>query len=185
MLAVARRSLTKRFESLTEDGTEARACSWDLAGWDLLAPEPSRGASLARLFPTGRRADLVVATLVLEHVPVNAFFSGAASLLRPGGLLVVTNMHADMGARTQAGFVNAAGVKIRGTSYVYSVREVVAEAARCGFQAVGQMEERSILEADLGALNEGERARASKLVGGERVLFGGVWRMSSGGRGRT
>lgn len=180
MLAVARRSLTERFESLKGDGIEARACSWDIAEWDLLAAAPERAASLARVLPTGRRADLVIATLVLEHVPIGAFFSGAASLLRPGGLLVVTNMHAEMGARTQAGFVNAAGIKVRGTSYVHGVREVASEAVRCGFQVVGQMKEKSVSGADLETLSEGERERACKLVGGERVLFGGVWKMGAG-----
>lgn len=178
MLAVARRSLTAHFESLTGGANAARPRSWHLAEWDLLAAAaPERAASMARVLPAaGCRADLVVSTLVLEHVPLDVFFSGAASLLRPSGLLVVTNMHAEMGARTQAGFVNAAGVKVRGTSYVHEVSNVLAETARCGFRIVGQIEERSVTDKDLGALSEGERERARKWLGKGRVLFGGVWR---------
>ncbi|KAL1969415.1 hypothetical protein VTN77DRAFT_8853 [Rasamsonia byssochlamydoides] len=54
----------------------------------------------------GATAAGIISTLVLEHIPLDIFFASAASLLRPGGYLLVTNMHADMGARSQAGFVD-------------------------------------------------------------------------------
>ncbi|PLB43534.1 putative methyltransferase [Aspergillus steynii IBT 23096] len=76
----------------------------------------------------------VISTLVLEHIPVAQFFEGAAALVVPGGYLLVTNMHSDMGAISQAGFVDAAtGTKIRPTSYSHTVDEVVDAAQKAGF----------------------------------------------------
>ncbi len=69
--------------------------SWQV--YDLLTdPDGSKIASI--------QADGVFSTLVLEHVPLNAFFRAVEKMLRPGGLCLLTNMHPDMGARTQAGF---------------------------------------------------------------------------------
>lgn len=80
-------------------------------------------------------ADAVVSTLVVEHVPLREFFAHVAAMLRPGGgMLLLSNMHADMGRISQAGFVDeATGVKVRPTgSYAHTVAEVVEEAARWG-----------------------------------------------------
>ncbi|KAJ4329982.1 hypothetical protein N0V87_010408, partial [Didymella glomerata] len=55
--------------------------------------------------------DLIISTLVLEHIPLPTFFTTLSSLLAPGGTALVTNMHAEMGSRSQAGFVNSEGVK--------------------------------------------------------------------------
>lgn len=79
-------------------------------------------------------AAAVISTLVLEHIPVKQFFEGAAALLVPGGYLLVTNMHSDMGAISQAGFVDTAtGTKIRPTSYSHTVDEVLDAAQKAGF----------------------------------------------------
>ncbi len=42
-------------------------------------------------------ADMVMSTLVLEHLPLNTFFESIATFLKPNGILVLTNMHSDMG----------------------------------------------------------------------------------------
>ncbi|KAF2659638.1 S-adenosyl-L-methionine-dependent methyltransferase [Lophiostoma macrostomum CBS 122681] len=81
-------------------------------------------------------ADAVVSTLVLEHVPLPAYFATLRALLRAGGYALVTNMHGEMGQVSQAGFVNEQGVKVRGTSFVYSVEEAVGEAERQGFEVL-------------------------------------------------
>ncbi|KAK7755532.1 hypothetical protein SLS62_002466 [Diatrype stigma] len=108
-------------------------------------------------------ADAVISTLVVEHVPLRAFFAHAAAMLRPGGggVLLLTNMHADMGRLSQAGFVDAStGVKVRPTSYAHTVAEVVAEAARWGFRV----------------LEEGPMERGGRGGEGEEGKGGGEWK---------
>lgn len=96
-------------------------------------------------------ADVVLSTLVLEHLPIPVFFQAVKKLLKPGGYLVVTNMHAEMGRRGQAGFVDeGTGEKVRGVSYVYEVGEVVAEGVRNGFVLEGEVGERRVCEGDVG-----------------------------------
>jgi hypothetical protein len=132
-------------------------------------------------------ADGVMSTLVLEHVPLAAFFGAVRALLQGGpaarpGYLLLTNMHAEMGAVGQAGFVDArTGRKLRGVSFAYSVAEVLHEAARQGFVVVGEVKERAVEVADLPVV--GERGR--KWVGC-KVWFGCVFRYDrrGGGLGR-
>ena len=139
-----------------------------------------------------QNADGVISTLVLEHLPLDVFFRTAASLLRKArrgadgpsqpGYLLVTNMHAEMGSRSQAGFVDAAtGAKVRGHSLVYSVDEMLREAGRWGFSLVGEGEgrgvrERAVEEGDLEAGTVGKRGR--KWVGC-MVWFGCVLRLDA------
>jgi SAM-dependent methyltransferase len=85
---------------------------------------------------------LVLSTLVLEHIPLDAFFSTLTTLLAPGGTALLTNMHADMGAVSQAGFVNAEGVKVRGESFVYTLAQTVQAAQDVGLQVVVVRERR-------------------------------------------
>ncbi|PWY94823.1 S-adenosyl-L-methionine-dependent methyltransferase [Aspergillus sclerotioniger CBS 115572] len=81
------------------------------------------------------RAAGIISTLVLEHVPPRRFFEAAEKMLRPGGCLLVTNMHSDMGAISQAGFVDVeTGVKIRPVSYKHEIGDVVAVAEEVGFR---------------------------------------------------
>ena len=128
-------------------------------------------------------ASLVVSTLVLEHVPLGCFFGILDTLVRPGGLLVLTNMHEDMGRVSQAGFVDERGRKVRPVSYNHSVAAVLVEAERWGWEVVlpqdaeGGTEEgkgiREVMVDDDLAVVLGKRA--SKWVG-VRVWFGGVLR---------
>jgi SAM-dependent methyltransferase len=90
----------------------------------------------------------IISTLVLEHIPLASYFSTLSSLLAPQGLALVTNMHNDMGSRSQAGFMNAQGIKVRGESWVYSVQETVREAETQGFEVV-QVRERSVQREDV------------------------------------
>lgn len=65
-------------------------------------------------------------------------------------------MHADMGRVSQAGFVNADGVKVRGTSFVYSVEETLNAAREAGLNTLS-VKEREVQNADVQTV--GERGR--------------------------
>ncbi|MCJ1267211.1 hypothetical protein MMC22_007096 [Lobaria immixta] len=201
MLDVARQRCEEHFRALP---ATLRAHGWDVGLWDLLAEDDVRDpASPQHALPHGtgihdhhhrrllHEADLVTSTLVLEHIPLHRFFRAAASLLRAGGLLVLTNMHADMGRVTQAGFRNADGVKIHGHSHAHQIPDVLDAAREAGFeQAPEDVLEIGVTEQDLsaggplgeGRVNEGARIAARKWhVTGKKVLFGGVWRFLGGG----
>lgn len=198
MLDIARQRCEECFRALP---STQRAHEWDVGLWDLIAEDDARDQALQQVLPEeiGQRgrllheADLVTSTLVLEHIPLTRFFRAAASLLRPGGLLIVTNMHADMGRVTQAGFRTPDGVKIRGQSYAHEVPDVLNAAREAGFeQGLGEMVEIEVKEEDLseegalgaGKVNEGARNVARKWrLTGKKVLFGGVWRFVGVGVG--
>jgi SAM-dependent methyltransferase len=109
--------------------------------------------------------DAVISTLVVEHVPLPTFFAHVAQLLRPGGVLLLTNMHSEMGGISQAGFVDAAtGEKIRPTSYAHTVGDVILEARKHGLEAETDGEGTGVLE----------RAVDEKMVG-KLGLRSGKW----------
>ncbi|KAF1921344.1 S-adenosyl-L-methionine-dependent methyltransferase [Ampelomyces quisqualis] len=110
----------------------------------------------------------VISTLVLEHVPLKAFFATLSALLQHGGFALVTNMHPDMGASSQAGFVNKDGVKIRGSSFVHTVEDTVKEARSAGFHVL-ETREREMKMEDVESGAVGERGR--KWIG-TKVWFG-------------
>ncbi|KAI6091300.1 S-adenosyl-L-methionine-dependent methyltransferase [Hypoxylon rubiginosum] len=84
---------------------------------------------------SAQQADGVISTLVVEHVPLPTFFSQVSQILKPGGVLLLTNMHAHMGGISQAGFVDRdTGEKIRPTSYAHTVADMVAEASNWGLE---------------------------------------------------
>ena len=100
-------------------------------------------------------ADGVISTLVLEHLPIGIFFETVKKLLKKGGCLLLTNMHEDMGKRSQAGFLDVeTGEKIRGESFVYSIEEMVQEAKKQGFQVDRDVKERAIDKADIELVGE-------------------------------
>lgn len=86
----------------------------------------------------------------------------------------MSNMHDEMGRKSQAGFLDVeGGKKVQGTSFNYEVDEVVGVAREEGFEILGEMRERGVEEGDLGGV-VGERGR--KWVG-VRVWFGGVFKL--------
>ena len=114
--------------------------------FDALQPE-----KYPQVVPLSQTADLVISTLVVEHLPLTVFFHAVKQLLKPGGHLVVTNMHAEMGRRGQAGFVDeATGEKVRGLSYVHEIADVLEEGAKNGFVLQGGVGERAVMEDDVG-----------------------------------
>ncbi|KAK3360351.1 cyclopropane-fatty-acyl-phospholipid synthase [Lasiosphaeria hispida] len=120
-------------------------------------------------------ADAVVSTLVLEHVALGVYFAAAAGMLKEGGLLLVTNMHEEMGRISQAGFIDPhTGEKIRPKSYAHSIEEVVAEAGRNGFEVVEGFWERRVTEENWQSFGP----RAEKWVG-IKVWYGGILRKTA------
>uniref|UniRef100_A0A060T5C1 ARAD1B09790p n=1 Tax=Blastobotrys adeninivorans TaxID=409370 RepID=A0A060T5C1_BLAAD len=112
--------------------------------------------------------DAVISTLVLEHVPIKDFLTRALEACKPGSYLVVTNMHSDMGAISQAGFVCPnTGVKIRPTSYSHTTSDFVTAAKECGFRLVSELKEQGVTEKDTHELGP----RSGKWVG-VTVWFG-------------
>lgn len=142
--------------------------------FDLLKPECTKARLPASLQNPGAAG--VISTLVLEHIPLEQFFEAASAIMMPGAYFLVTNMHAEMGSRSQAGFTDLkTGVKIRPTSYCHSVLEVLAAAEKAGFQVEdlsGTDEGNGVLERIVDEmLAEALGERAKKWIG-VRVWFG-------------
>lgn len=113
----------------------------------------------------------IISTLVLEHIPLPLYFTALASLLAPGGLALVTNMHPDMGATTQAGFKDGAtGRRLKGTSFSHGVAESVKAAEEAGLRVLGEVREVAVSEEMLRGFGVGVREGAGKWVG-RRVWF--------------
>ena len=103
-------------------------------------------------------ANAAISTLVLEHIPLDAYFTTLSTLVLPGGMALITNMHADMGRVSQAGFINAQGVKIRGKSFAHTVGETVNAAKNAGFTVI-TTKERKMTNEDIESGMVGERGR--------------------------
>ncbi|MCJ1247649.1 hypothetical protein MMC30_004864 [Trapelia coarctata] len=161
MLDVARLRCKDRMSSLDP---EHRADGVELELFDLLGSDD--------LPIYAENATGVVSTLVLEHIPASNFFQRVASFLVPGGYLLVTNMHPEMGSRSQAGFHDPqTGEKITTLSYIHSIEDIVRVGAEHNFKVVDQVYERAVNKEDIDALGR----RAEKWVGA-RCWFGMIFR---------
>ena len=158
MLEIAIRRLAERIAALKDASIKAKA--FQTVVYDMLSSGPLPSSAL--------EADALISTLVLEHIPLFEFFQTLSQILKPGGFALVTNMHSEMGAISQAGFVDPkTGEKVRPTSYNHRVEDVIAEANRQDFQAIGAVEERVMDEEMAERLGE----RAKKWIG-VTVWFG-------------
>lgn len=160
MLAVAQ----ERISTQSTPETRSAAPKVDFARFDVLNdPIPANSVG----------ADGVVSTLVLEHLPLDVFFSVTKKMLKSGGVLLLTNMHAGLGKKSRAGFLDAeTGSKVQGTSFAYEIPEVMEMAESQGFKIIGRMGERGVEERDLEKIG----GRGKKWVG-VKVWFGGVFRL--------
>ncbi|MCJ1371212.1 hypothetical protein MMC20_002427 [Loxospora ochrophaea] len=151
MLEIARTRCDNHLRLLSAD---SRAESVVLETFDMLSDTGP---------PTsGNNAHAIISTLVLEHIPLTTFFSTVSMLLRPADYLLVTNMHPEMGGKSQAGFLDPkSGQKVRPVSYAHRIEDVVQEARRWGLEVDGKVQERSIDE----SLAEMLGTRARKWVG--------------------
>lgn len=113
----------------------------------------------------------VISTLVLEHISLTRFFECVSAILQPGGYLLLTNMHSDLGALSQAGFIDPeTGMRVRPTSYCHVVVDVLREAEKAGFEVMevgGERVRERAVDEDLAAGFE----RARKYLG-VMVWFG-------------
>ena len=158
MLEVAK----ARLEELSKQSASQPRLHFEV--FDLISSGESPAAALT--------ADAIVSTLVLEHIPADVFFKHVAQMLKPGGILLLTNMHAEMGGLSQAGFVDpTTGSKIRPVSYNHSVEDTIAEAKKAGLVPMGKIEERAVDD----GLTENLGERSKKWVG-VKCWFGGLFR---------
>ncbi|EME87766.1 uncharacterized protein MYCFIDRAFT_158971 [Pseudocercospora fijiensis CIRAD86] len=109
------------------------------------------------------KVDLLVSTLVLEHMSLDEFWAHIAVLLRPGGIGLMSNMHADMGSGSVAGFVEQeSGKRLIGKSYLYSAEQTADGARKAGLEIWDVKE----VAADEGMIERGEIGeRGGKWVG--------------------
>ncbi|TGO58250.1 hypothetical protein BCON_0057g00380 [Botryotinia convoluta] len=119
---------------------------------------------------------MVISTLVLKPLPLDTLFSTMTFLLKPGsdvnnGRGLITNMHAEMGRLSQAGFsdeIEGKKTKVRGESYVYEIEEVVEEGKKWRFHFVGGVLERTVeitdIEEDGSGLKLGRGGRKEDVV---------------------
>lgn len=161
MLQVAHSRICKELEEINKD---ERAQRVSLQIFDMIEqPHPPACAT---------QADAVISTLVLEHIPPETFFRTASLILKSDGVLLVTNMHSEMGNISQAGFVDPrSGEKIRPKSYAHGVEDVVKEARRQGFKLEADILERGVDEASSSTLG----GRAKKWIG-VMVWYGMIFR---------
>lgn len=175
MLEVARRRCEERVQEIdiitatvTDSSTSPSKPTLAFSTYDMIStPTPP-----TILFSPP--ANLLISTLVLEHIPLETFFRTVSQILSPDGLLVLTNMHSEMGRISQAGFVDpVTGDKIRPTSYAHGVQETMDEAERWGLELVpgSKMKEVKIGEELVGVLG----SRSEKWIGID-VWFGGILR---------
>ena len=158
MLEIARARLNDRMAALQEASNKAR--DFELFLYDMLSNSPVPASAL--------NADALISTLVLEHIPLLEFFQAISRILKPGALALITNMHSDMGAISQAGFVDPkTGEKVRPQSFAHHIDDVIAEAQRQGFEVVGEALERGVDEETSKTLG----VRAKKWIG-VTVWFG-------------
>ena len=133
MLDVARKKVEAQVLRRPVSGDEkwvAAAAKVDLRIFDLLDRSDPPECALG--------ADAVISTLMIEHVPVRKFFSAVYRLLKPGGMVLVTNMHPEMSGISQAGFMNLpTGEKIRPHSYAHRIEDLAQGAEEEGFDNVG------------------------------------------------
>jgi len=103
-----------------------------------------------KLLEPPQHFDALISTLVLEHLPLDAYFAVVHSLLRLGGVALITNMHPEMGSISQAGFVgtdeNGQPIKVRGHSWAHGVEDTVKSAGNHGLQLVGEVGERKVTD---------------------------------------
>jgi ubiquinone/menaquinone biosynthesis C-methylase UbiE len=167
MLEIAKERCTSAWEMLP---AEKRASSVKFGTHDVLDPK-SDDQTTRDL--QQRAADIVISTLVVEHMPLADFFKELDRLLAPGGVLLVTNMHSEMGAKSQAGFNDpTTGEKIRPVSYNHTLENLVEAANAAGYELVGD----SVVERGVdGEMAQRLGSSAGKWIG-IKMWMGGIFR---------
>ena len=151
MLDIARQRCAEALHALATSDSVRKAATLEFLAFDILSYE--------QLFPK-TPVQAILSTLVLEHLPLAVFSDYCVKALMPGGRLLVTNMHADMGALSQAGFHDPeTGQKVRPLSYIHTVADVVVEAQCRGLELVRDVIEKEVKDEDIKGMGLGERGR--------------------------
>ncbi|WPH02301.1 S-adenosyl-L-methionine-dependent methyltransferase [Acrodontium crateriforme] len=130
-------------------------------------------------FPTRyhEQIDGLISTLVVEHLPLDVYFHALNSVLRPGGIALVTNMHEIMGNVTQAGFTSVNGDRLKGVSYAHTANEIIEAARMAGFEVMGPVQEAALHAAmiDGGQVDGQTFARGTVRETARRWVGKNVW----------
>ena len=137
MLDVARSRCRTSFESLPPS---ARAQSLVLERFDSLH-DHTTSQSVENVHG-------IISTLVIEHLPLPAFFSFAASQLINGGHLLITNVHPDKGSLANFRDPQTSQRIYTHSSLVHEIEDIIEEAKAHGFDVVGGVREAE-LDTDL------------------------------------
>ena len=161
MLEIARSRIDTELQQIAK---HERARSVNLELFDIVQQVPPPACALG--------ADAIISTLVLEHIPADVFLRIASQMLKADGILLLTNMHSEMGNISQAGFVDPkSNEKVRPKSYAHTVEHVLTEARKQEFELEEDVLERSVDTAGSSVLGD----RAKKWVG-IRVWYGMIFR---------
>ncbi|MCJ1307689.1 hypothetical protein MMC25_001337 [Agyrium rufum] len=118
------------------------------------------------------RAEGIICTLVMEHFPLEPFFSLLRNFTNPGAVVLLTNMHPEMGAITGAGFKDPeTGEKVLVQSYKHTIEATLDVARMYGFEIVGEVREADVTREVAGRFGP----RMGKWVG-KRIWFGMILR---------
>jgi SAM-dependent methyltransferase len=100
-----------------------------------------------------RKANGVISTCVMQHLPLQAFFDSIKAMVLPGGYVLITDSHPELNNAVQIKYTDPqTGEKLWGTSYIHEIATTIESAARWGFDLVGKVKERNGLENMVGAL---------------------------------
>lgn len=100
-----------------------------------------------------RKANGVISTCVMQHLPLEAFFDSVKAMVLPGGYVLITDSHPDLNNLVQINYTDPqTGEKLWGTSYVHEIATTIETAAQWGFDLVGSVRERNGSENMVGAL---------------------------------
>lgn len=132
----------------------------------------TQGEELAQF--VGDPVDIVISTLVLGHVELDAFFATVGRHLKRDGWAWVTTMHPSIGKITEAGYRRANGLKVGGVTVNYEIDEIVDAAKKGGLEVEGDIVEAGVGSDEAEAVaNYGERARkwaGYKIFAGIRLI---------------
>lgn len=150
-LAVAEQKLSKLTAGREKTGTTFR-----LLQHDFLDPNVPDAAPIL-LDGMGHAHNALVAALALQYFPLTSFFATVRSLVRPGGVVLLTNAHPDLDSVIQMGAVDP-DKSGQALNWVHGVEETAASARNAGFRVLEDVLERAVSEDMLSALGDGGRS---------------------------
>ncbi|KAI1299717.1 S-adenosyl-L-methionine-dependent methyltransferase [Xylaria venustula] len=87
--------------------------------------------------PIAAQAQGLISNLVVEHLPLSAFFQMCNEIIAPGGCVLVTNTHEDLARIAHGSIVDPqSGEKLWSDSHIHTNEAVKSEGAKWGFELV-------------------------------------------------